>query len=76
MGCGCGKGGGTSGARVNGTVPSAPMIFGDDDNNLPVRRVVLVHGQNGIPAGATRYARGTEVESLIASGALRRTDGG
>lgn len=77
MGCGCGKGGGnTSAERVTGTTPSSPMIFGMDAIDLPIRRVVLVQGQSGVPAGATRYARGTEVESLIASGVLRRTDGG
>lgn len=73
MGCGCG--GRKSSASNVGTIPSNPLVFGEDDASLPVLRVVLVQASGGIPAGATRYVRGSEVDTLIASGTLRSLEG-
>jgi len=69
MGCNCG--GGRSAARAMGTAPASPMIFGEDNQSLPIRRVVLLEGSNGIPAGATRYVRGSLVDDLIVQNKLR-----
>lgn len=74
MGCGCG-GSRKSAASSQGTVPANPLIFGQDDESLPIKRVVVVQASGGLPAGATRYVRGSEVDTLIASGALRSTGG-
>jgi len=76
MGCGCGGGAKRSSVSSQGTNPSNPIIYGSDDAALPVRRVVHVTGSAGMPAGATRYARGTEVASMLENGVLRATDGG
>lgn len=73
MGCGCNKG--RTAARQGGTTPTDPLIYGTDDSSLPTRRVVLVQGSMGIPAGATRYVRGSDVEGMISSGAIRTTGG-
>lgn len=73
MGCGCNKG--RSAARQGGTTPSDPLIYGSDDTSLPTRRVVLVQGSMGMPAGSTRYVRGDEVDAMISSGILRNTNG-
>lgn len=72
MGCNCG--GGTR-TRAVGTNPSMPMVFGTDDPNLPVRRVSLIEASAGIPAGASRYVRGSEVDSMIVNGKLKILDG-
>lgn len=69
MGCNCGGGAGR--ARMMGTVPAMPMIFGKDDPSLPVRRVQIINASAGTPAGATRYVRGADVDSMIVSGSLR-----
>lgn len=77
MGCGCGGGKSRAGAVASlGTNPSNPIIYGTDDVNLPIRRVVHVLAASGMPAGATRYVRGSEVQTMIDNGSLRATDGG
>lgn len=70
MGCGCG---GKANKTVSnlGTIPSNPMIFGEDDADLPIKRVVMVQASGGVPAGGTRFVRGSEVDSMIDSGVLR-----
>lgn len=76
MGCGCGGGRRANAPSSVGTNPSNPMIYGEDDTTLPVRRVVHVQASAGMPAGATRYVRGSEVAEKIEAGFLRATDGG
>lgn len=73
MGCGCG--GGRSAARRAGTNPTQPIILGEDDESLPVRRVSLLQASGAVPAGASRYVRGTDVEAMIADGRLNALDG-
>jgi len=68
MGCNCGGG---KRARAIGTNPQMPMVFGEDDPNLPVRRVTLIEASGGVPAGASRYVRGSEVDSMIVNNKLR-----
>lgn len=75
MGCGCG-GSKRSTSPTLGTNPSNPIIYGSDVENLPVRRVVHVQASAGMPAGATRYVRGSEVNDMLEAGTLRATDGG
>lgn len=67
MGCGCGK-------KSLGAAPTSPKIYGTDDTSLPVRRVVVLQGSGGAPAGATRYVRGSGVDQAIADGILRALD--
>lgn len=69
MGCNCGKS--AARARVLGTNPSMPMIFGEDNGSLPVRKVTLLQASAGAPAGATRFVRGSEVDSMIVNGIMR-----
>lgn len=66
MGCGCGK------SSVLGVNPSNPLIFGEDDASMPVIRATLLEAANGTPVGATRYVRGSLVDSMIEDGKLRR----
>lgn len=73
MGCGCG--GRKSTAPSTGTVKGNPMVFGQDDESLPIKRVVLVQASGGIPAGATRYVRGSEVDTMIENDLLRSLEG-
>lgn len=76
MGCGCGGGGRRAAASAQGTNPKNPFIYGEDSEDLPVRRVVIVQGSGGVPAGATKYVRGTQVDEMLENGELRATDGG
>lgn len=74
MGCGCGGSRGKTASNL-GTIPANPLILGEDNDGLPVKRVVMVQASGGIPAGATRYVRGSEVDTMIASGSIRPTGG-
>jgi len=67
MGCGCG--GGRRSAL--GVTPAQPIIFGDDAPDLPTRRVVVVQASAGVPAGSSRYVRGSDVDTMIINGQLR-----
>lgn len=66
MGCGCG---GSRGAE--GMNRSNPIVFGEDTPEVPAQRMYLVQGSGSTPAGQRRWVRGSEVEALVASGALR-----
>lgn len=48
-----------------------PIVFGDDDTGLPVRRVAVIEASAGVPAGATRFVRGSLVDTMIINGKLR-----
>jgi len=71
MGCNCGK----NKAAIKGTVPTNPLILGTDDPALPVQRVVMLVATGGVPVGATRYVRGSDVEQMIADEQLRLIGG-
>lgn len=70
--CGCR---GAAAARRRGTLRAEPLILGEDDEALPVRRVALLQSSGAVPAGATRYVRGTEVAEMIEDGRLNALDG-
>lgn len=70
MGCSS-CGGNKARARVMGTVPTMPMILGQDNASLPVRMVLFQQAHSGVSAGATRYVRGSDVDSMIVNGILR-----
>lgn len=65
MGCGCG-GSGAAGTRRNN-----PLVLGEDQNDQPAQRVVLVQGTAGTPAGARRWVRGTDVQTMIEEGVIK-----
>jgi hypothetical protein len=69
MGCGCG--GRSRKAGAVGIAPANPMIFGTDDNNLPVIRAMLLQASGSVPAGSTRFVRGTGVDQAAADGIIR-----
>jgi hypothetical protein len=64
--------GGCGGSRyVAGTTPAQPLIFGADDASLPVRHVIVVQASAGVPSGAPRWVRGTDVDTKLINGELR-----
>lgn len=67
MGCGCGK----KRTLTAGAAPSNPLIFGQDDNSLAVRRAILLQASGGTPAGSTRFVRGTGIDQAVADGIIR-----
>jgi hypothetical protein len=52
-----------------------PMILGEDNESMPVRRVSIIASMGGVPSGATRYVRGTDVDTMIANGQLKLLGG-
>lgn len=65
MGCGCGKNNSIGMNRSN------PLVFGEDTPDQPAQRMIVVQATGGVPAGQRRWVRGSEVESMVESGALR-----
>lgn len=64
MGCGCGK-------PKAGASSSNPIIFGEDSPEHPVQKVQVLQASAGMAAGARKYVKGSKVDKMIESGALK-----
>lgn len=69
--CGCRKGSAAVVASAsNGLRVTAPLIYGEDDTELPVLRAKIFQAPEGasVPSGATRWVRGTGIDDAVAAG--------
>ncbi len=69
--CGCRKGSATlTSTSGSGLRASTPLIYGEDDIELPVRRATIIVPPEGtnVPSGAQRWVRGTGVDAAEAAG--------
>ena len=68
--CGCRKGSSAVAAASNGLRATDPLIYGEDNPELPVLRAKIFNSPEGtsVPSGATRWVRGDGIDAAEAAG--------